>query len=93
MSSLSIILNRKILASFLPNQEAVKAFETLIKTVSVDTPASVDDLEMLSLITRSGNRENELSKRIEQLEQLIVRKDNLSEINQRLKNIETYLGI
>jgi len=92
MSEATIILNRKILASFLPNHEAVKAFESIIRDVTETAPASIDELTLLSLQERRG-RENDLLARIEQLELLVCKSQSLKSIEDRLKNLELMIGV
>jgi len=87
MSNENVVLNRKILASFLPNHEAVKAFESIIRAVTETAPASIDELTLLSLQERRG-RENDLSAKIEQLELTVAKRQSSGDLEDRVKQLE-----
>lgn len=112
-----IILNRQILESFLPNYEAIKAFESLFRIVTQEIPEQNDDIEaVIASLKSSSTSIQNLQISIDVLEQNQQRTRSLlsdvaaaleniqvemqnknlrreTEIEQRLKNIETFIGI
>jgi len=99
MSEATIILNRKILASFLPNHEAVKAFEAVIRSVEDTTPASIDELTLLTLQQRRGrediitNKINDLLLIMENIQATLDRKQNTTLLEARIKALEEMIGV
>lgn len=80
-------LSRQQLQSFLPNHEAIKAFEALFDYIGQTSPDNFD--EILSLIG-SARRQNvdALLKRLDNLDALVGRKTNLTDVNARLDALE-----
>lgn len=71
MANQRIILDRQILAQFLPNERAIKAFESLFEIAVETTPDNLLELEALvaGVRNQSSNIKN-LDARIAELEQI-----------------------
>lgn len=66
-----ILLDRQVLSQFLPNERAIKAFESLFEMATETTPDSLIELEALvaGVRNQSSNVKN-LDARIAELEQI-----------------------
>lgn len=88
-------LNRQQLAQFLPTHEAIKAFESLFDYVAETAPQVTDDIyTLLASIRTPGSNFTAMNNRFEAIEQQQRRiRDTQQEILNRLKTIETLIGV
>jgi len=84
-------LSRQQLQQFLPNHEAIKAFEALFDYMGQTSPDNFD--EIFSLIG-SARRQNvdALLKRLDDLESAVGRKTSLADVNARLDALEASIA-
>jgi hypothetical protein len=66
MSDSDVGLNRQILSSFLPNQQAIRAFEKIITVVGVDFPDAQALLDVLTQTSASSSETRATSNRLRQ---------------------------
>lgn len=80
-------LSRQQLQQFLPNHEAIKAFEALFDYMGQTSPDNFDELYAL---LGSGRRQNvdAVLQRLDELEALVGRKTSLTDVNARLDALE-----
>lgn len=83
-------LSRQQLQSFLPNFEAIKAFEALFDYMAQAAPDNFDEIYSLIGSTRRQNVDATI-KRLEDLEALVGRKTSLTDVNARLDALESSL--
>lgn len=81
-------LNRQQLAQFLPTPGAIRAFEDLFNYVAETSPDNFDELTsiLLSVARRSSN--SAAIQRLDELEQIINRPVNLTDVLNRLDALE-----
>jgi len=85
-------LTRDQLAAFLPDHQAVKAFENLFLDVNENIPSNND--EILALIGSGQQpRSDNLRRNVAELDQQQPQRQNLTQIEKRLAAIEAFLGI
>ncbi len=85
-----LILNRQILAQFLPNQEAIKAFETLFKYVYQTQPEQIDDIStFIATIKQPSTSFGNIENRLLELEQRYSRlNSSLSNLNLAIEELK-----
>lgn len=88
----SLQLTREQLARFLPNHEAIKAFEDLLILVSDNLPVS--EGELAALVAGIPRVNTDAFRRVvDELTQQQSQRFNANSIERRLAAIEAYLGI
>ena len=80
-------LTREQLALFLPNHEAIKAFEKLMLMVSEDLPISENDLAAIVAGIPRVNVES-IRQAVASLEAMQVQSPNLDPLSKRLETLE-----
>lgn len=80
-------LSRQQLQQFLPNHEAIKAFEALFDYMGQTSPDNFDEIYALIGSSRRQNVDATL-KRLDDLEALVGRKTSLTDVNARLDALE-----
>ena len=95
MAGQKLKLNRQQLQQFLPNHEAIKAFESLFEYVNDTGPAAVDDLTaIIATLKNPGSAATMLAKRIDELEMRQTRlAANYNAILTRLNELAAVLGV
>lgn len=90
MANEQLILNRQILAQFLPNHEAIKAFETLFKYVYQDQTGQIDDIStFLATIKQPSTSLGNIENRLLDLEQIQSRLNfSISKLNSDIEELK-----
>lgn len=66
MSDSDVILNRQILSSFLPNPQAVRAFEKIIAVTGIEFPEAAELLDVLTQTSASASEMRAIANRLRQ---------------------------
>lgn len=84
-----ILLDRQVLSEFLPNERAIKAFESLFELATETTPDSLIELEALiaGVRNQSSNIKN-LDSRITELEQIRFGSSAIMRLAARVEELE-----
>lgn len=89
MADQRLKLNRQQLQQFLPNHEAIKAFEALFEYAGQTGPDTSSDIQaILATLAVPTVAINRLAARIEELEQQVAKRQSNADILARLEALE-----